>query len=81
MTYQTLDLVGHVVVPGQGDRLLGEEGRQQPITRGIQLRLDQQGIWLSWDTGCLDRVAFRNLQMNQSRGEKFESSERLRRIR
>jgi hypothetical protein len=81
MTYQTLDLVGHFVVPGQGDRLLGEEGRQQRITRGIQLRLDQQGIRLSWDTGCLDRVSFRNLQMNQRRGEKFESSERLRRIR
>jgi len=61
MTYQTLDLVGHFVVPGQGDRLLGEEGRQQPITRGILLRLDQQGIRLSWDTGNRDRVAFRYL--------------------
>ena len=62
MTYQTLDLVGHVVVPGQGDRLLGEEGRQQRITaRGVLLRLDQQGIRLSWDTGNRDRVAFRNL--------------------
>ena len=61
MTYQTLDLVGHFVVPGQGDGLLGEEGRQQPITRGILLRLDQQGIRLSWDTGNRDRVAFRYL--------------------
>ena len=61
MTYQTLDLVGHFVNPGQGDRLLGEEGRQQPITRGILLRLDQQGIRLSWDTGNRDRVAFRYL--------------------
>ncbi len=61
MTYQALDVVAHFVVPGQGDGLLGEEGRQQPITRGILLRLDQQGIRLSWDTGNRDRVAFRYL--------------------
>ena len=67
MTHQTLDLVGHNVVPGRGYRCLGEQGFQQRIAQRIRLCLDQQGIWLTRYTGYGDLVSFRNLQEERQR--------------